>query len=218
MEIIKNLIEMILHVDKYLAMLVSSLGVWTYILLFAVIFVETGLVVMPFLPGDSLLFASGALASSTGTLNIVALFIVFCAAAIIGDSVNYAIGKKMGKKAYEINNRVIKREYLEKAQRFYEKHGGKAIILSRFVPIVRTFAPFIAGIGEMHYKKFISFNIVGGVAWVSLFLLSGYLFGNVPFVKHNFELVIIVIILISVVPMMYEYIKHKKQQGTPKPL
>lgn len=207
----KNIFDLILHVDKYLAMLASSLGVWTYVALFAVIFVETGLVVMPFLPGDSLLFASGALAASTGSLNIILLFIVFSLAAVIGDSVNYSIGKRLGKKAYEINNRFIKREYLEKAQRFYHKHGGKAIILSRFVPIVRTFAPFIAGIGEMHYTTFLSYNIVGGLAWVSLFLWSGYLFGNVPFVKHNFEIVIVIIVLISVVPMVYEYIKHKRQ-------
>lgn len=205
-----NLINFILHVDKYLALVATNLGAWTYVLLFTVIFIETGLVIMPFLPGDSLLFAAGALSSSTGALDIFVLYVVFCLAAVIGDSVNYAIGKRLGEKAFEINNRLIKKEYLEKAHKFYEKHGGKAIILSRFVPIVRTFAPFIAGIGEMDYKKFLSYNIIGGIGWVTLFLLSGFLFGNVPFVKNNFEIVIVVIVLISVVPMVYEYIKHKK--------
>ncbi len=209
-----GIINFILHIDKFLALFATNLGAWTYVLVFIVIFVETGLVIMPFLPGDSLLFASGALSASTGVLNIFVLFAVFCSAAIIGDSVNYAIGKRLGVRAYKINNRVIKKEYLEKAQRFYKKHGGKAIILSRFVPIVRTFAPFIAGIGEMEYKKFLLYNIVGGIGWVSLFLLSGFLFGNVPVVKNNFEIVIVVIILISIVPMVYEYIKHKRSNTT----
>jgi len=212
-----NFINILFHIDKYLAMVATDLGVWTYVLMFIVIFVETGLVVMPFLPGDSLLFASGALSASTGALNIWVLFAVFSLAATIGDSVNYAIGKRIGKKAYDINNRFIKREYLTKAQQFYQKHGGKAIILSRFVPIVRTFAPFIAGVGEMHYTKFLSYNIIGGLTWVTLFLWSGYLFGNVPFVRDNFEIVIIVIILISVVPMAYEYYKHKKATTTKVP-
>ena len=208
MEFLKGLLDLFLHLDEYLAQIITDYGMWTYGILFAVIFVETGLVIMPFLPGDSLLFAAGTFAA-LGSLNIWALIGLLIAAAFLGDTVNYSIGHYLGDRAYNI--KWIKREYLDKTHAFFEKHGGKAIFLARFVPIVRTFAPFVAGIGKMSYGYFITYNIVGGVTWVLLFTLAGYLFGNIPFVKENFEYVIIVIILISVLPMVYEWIKAKRE-------
>ncbi|MFN8413025.1 MAG: DedA family protein [Anaerolineales bacterium] len=208
MEILKNLLDLFLHLDEYLAKIITDYGAWTYGILFVVIFVETGLVIMPFLPGDSLLFAAGTFAA-IGSLNIGFIILLLIAAAVLGDTVNYSIGHYLGDRAYNI--KWIKREYLDKTHAFFEKHGGKAIFLARFVPIVRTFAPFVAGIGKMSYGYFITYNVVGGVSWVLIFTLLGYFFGNLDFVKHNFELVIIAIILISVLPMVYEWLKARNE-------
>ena len=209
MEQIRFLIDLFLHLDEYMASIISQYGTWTYGILFVVIFVETGLVVMPFLPGDSLLFAAGTFAA-LGSLNVWFLIGLLMVAAVLGDAVNYTIGHYLGDRAYNI--KWIKREHLEKTHAFFEKHGGKAIFLARFVPIVRTFAPFVAGIGKMTYGYFATYNIVGGATWVMTFTLLGYFFGNLEFVKKNFELVIIAIILISVVPMFVEW--RKARQAT----
>jgi membrane-associated protein len=203
------LVDLFLHIDKNLIAVVASYGGWSYLILFLIIFMETGLVVTPFLPGDSLIFAAGAI-SAMGSLSIYWLTALLIGAAFIGDTVNYWIGHFIGPKAFEGKNKLLKKEHLLKAQEFYEKHGGKAIVLARFVPIVRTFAPFVAGVGKMNYGKFLYFNILGGVIWVVLFLFSGYFFGNLPMVKENFHNVIIVIILISVLPMGWEWYKNKK--------
>ncbi|MBL8064151.1 MAG: DedA family protein [Anaerolineales bacterium] len=208
MEFLKSALDLFLHLDEYLQEIIVNYGAWTYGILFAVIFVETGLVIMPFLPGDSLLFAAGTFAA-LGSFNVWALIGLLCVAAVLGDAVNYSIGHYLGERAYNI--KWIKKEYLEKTHAFFEKHGGKAIFLARFVPIVRTFAPFVAGIGKMSYAYFATYNIVGGIVWVFTFTLLGYFFGNIPFVKQNFELVIIVIILISVLPMVYEWWKHRQE-------
>lgn len=208
MEIIKNAIDLFLHLDEYLQTIITTYGAWTYGILFAVIFVETGLVVMPFLPGDSLLFAAGTFAA-LGSLNVWSIIGLLAIAAVLGDAVNYSIGYYLGERAYNI--KWIKKEYLDKTHAFFEKHGGKAIFLARFVPIVRTFAPFVAGIGRMSYTYFATYNIVGGISWVFVFTLLGYFFGNIPFVKKNFELVIIVIILVSVLPMVFEWWKHRQE-------
>jgi len=208
MEFLKNIIDLFLHLDEYLAKIILDYGAWTYGILFVVIFVETGLVVMPFLPGDSLLFAAGTFAA-LGSLNIWGLVGLLITAAVLGDAVNYSIGHYLGERAYNI--KWIKKEYLEKTHAFFEKHGGKAIFLARFVPIVRTFAPFVAGIGKMSYGYFATYNIAGGATWVLTFTLLGYFFGNLDFVKKNFELVIIAIILISVVPMFYEWWKARRE-------
>ena len=208
MEFLKSIIDLFLHLDEYLAKIISDYGTWTYGILFVVIFVETGLVVMPFLPGDSLLFAAGTFAA-LGALNIWYVIGLLIVAAVLGDAVNYSIGHYLGERAYNI--KWIKREYLDKTHAFFEKHGGKAIFLARFVPIVRTFAPFVAGIGKMSYAYFATYNIVGGITWVFIFTLLGYFFGNIPFVKKNFELVIIVIILVSVLPMVFEWWKHRQE-------
>ena len=208
MNVFSLIIDFILHIDEYLVDIIDRLGNLTYIILFIIIFLETGLVVTPFLPGDSLLFAAGTL-SAIGSLNIFILYITFLIAAIIGDSVNYNIGKKIGPRAFKMNNRFIKKSYLEKTQKFYEKHGGKAIVFARFIPIVRTFAPFVAGIGEMNYSKFITYNVIGGFLWVTIFTFLGYFFGNIPFIKNNFHYAIIIIILLSIIPILYEFIKHK---------
>jgi membrane-associated protein len=207
MELLTNLIDLFLHLDEYLAKIILDYGAWTYGILFVVIFVETGLVVMPFLPGDSLLFAAGTFAA-LGSLNIWGLIGLLIVAAVLGDAVNYSIGHYLGERAYNI--KWIKKEYFDKTHAFFEKHGGKAIFLARFVPIVRTFAPFVAGIGKMSYAYFATYNIVGGISWVLIFTLLGYFFGNLEFVKKNFELVIIAIILISVVPMFVEWWKARR--------
>jgi membrane-associated protein len=207
MELLKSLLDLFLHLDEYLANIITNYGAWTYGILFVVIFVETGLVVMPILPGDSLLFAAGTFAA-LGSLNVWGVIGLLCIAAVTGDAVNYSIGHYLGERAYNI--KWIKREYLEKTHAFFEKHGGKAIFLARFVPIVRTFAPFVAGIGKMSYSYFATYNIVGGVSWVAIFTLLGYFFGNIPFVKKNFEFVIVAIILISVVPMFLEWWKARR--------
>lgn len=208
MEIISNLIDLFLHLDKHLNEIIQTYGVWTYVLLFAIIFMETGLVVTPFLPGDSLLFAAGTFAGM-GSLNVWILFISLSAAAIIGDTVNYWIGHYIGPRAFSGNIRFLKKEHLDRTHKFYEKHGGKTIILARFIPIIRTFAPFVAGIGAMSYGHFISYNVIGGILWVGLFTFLGYFFGNLPFVQENFAYVVIAIILISVLPAVYEFLKER---------
>lgn len=208
MELISQVFDFILHIDKHLGEIIAQYGYWTYSILFMIIFLETGLVVTPFLPGDSLLFAAGALAA-TGALDVSVLFVLLAAAAIVGDTVNYWIGNRIGPRAFEQDVRFFKREYLERTQKFYEKHGGKTIFLARFIPIIRTFAPFVAGVGTMRYRKFVAYNIVGALVWTSVFIFAGYFFGNIPIVRDNFGLVVIAIILISVLPVGYELIQHR---------
>jgi membrane-associated protein len=212
MQIITYLIDLILHLDVHLTELITQFGSWTYVILFLVIFIETGIVIFPILPGDSLLFAAGALAALTGSpLNIVLLWVLMAVAAVLGDSVNYSIGKFIGPKAFTSKSRLLKREYLEQAQAFYKKYGRITIFLARFVPIIRTFAPFVAGIGEMPYGYFISYNIFGGIVWTALFTFGGFFFGNLPFVKDNFSLVVIAIVVISVLPAVWEVVKAKRK-------
>jgi len=211
----EQIIDFFLHLDVYLDQIIQNFGIWTYLILFVVIFAETGLVVTPFLPGDSLLFAAGTFAA-LGSLNVFVLWLVMFAAAVLGDTVNYWVGNKIGPRVFEQDYRFLKREYLEQTQQFYEKHGGKTIILARFVPIVRTFAPFVAGVGTMHYTRFLMFNVIGAFLWTSLFVFMGYFFGNIPFVKANFELAIVGIIAISVVPMIYEWLKHRNKNTSEK--
>jgi len=210
MDTIKFLIDLFLHLDTYLETIISQYGAWTYGILFFVIFMETGFVVTPFLPGDSLLFAAGTFAALDSGLNVWALLILLMVAAILGDTVNYWIGHYLGDRAYNI--KWIKKEYLDKTHAFFEKHGGKTIFLARFVPIVRTFAPFVAGIGRMSYGFFFRWNIIGGITWVALFTLAGYFFGNIPVVRANFEFVIVAIILISVVPIGLEWWKARREK------
>lgn len=199
MNIISSFVDFVVHLDKYLGTIVDSCGVWAYVVFFLIVFVETGLVVFPFLPGDSLLFALGMFAA-TDSLNIFWLFVVLLAAAIIGDTVNYAIGKYVGLSLLAKKKRwFIKEEHINKTHDFFKKHGAKTIVLARFVPIVRTFAPFVAGIGEMSYPKFFAYNVIGGLLWVSLFLLGGFYFGNFQLVKENFNLVMILIVVVSFV-------------------
>lgn len=217
------LLNFFIHIDKNLITLINHFGIFSYLILFLVIFMETGFVVTPFLPGDSLLFAAAAL-STKGALNIFILYFLMLFAAVLGDTVNYWIGHFIGPKAFDKKafitlfgkkiylHKIFKEKYLLKAETFYEKHGGKAIILARFVPIVRTFAPFIAGIGKMNYSKFISFNIIGGFTWVTIFILGGYFFGTISFVEKNFHYVVVIIILISIIPILIEYIKSKKEK------
>ncbi|NMC36670.1 DedA family protein [Candidatus Beckwithbacteria bacterium] len=207
--LISGLFNFILHIDEHLNEIIQAYGTLTYVILFFIIFAETGFVVTPFLPGDSLLFASGAFAA-LGSLNIFLTYLILLAAAVLGDTANYWIGHFLGQKIIE-NPKIpfINQSHIDKTNAFYEKHGGKTIILARFVPIVRTFAPFVAGVGKMHYGKFISYNIIGGILWVTLFTFAGFFFGNIPAVKHNFTIVIMVIILISVMPAVYEFLRHK---------
>ena len=207
MEFLKYVIDLFLHIDKNLVLVIAKYGVLTYGFLFIVIFMETGFVVTPFLPGDSLLFAAGAL-SAMGSLNILLLFGLMILAAIAGDTANYWIGHFLGREVFEGKSRFFKKKYLEEAEAFYAKHGGAAIFLGRFVPIVRTFVPFVAGVSEMSYGHFITYNVLGGLTWVSLFLFGGFLFGNVPFVKANFHYVVIVIVLISIVPIVWTLVKN----------
>lgn len=210
MEQIRFLIDFILHIDEHLTSIISQYGIWTYAILFGIIFVETGLVVMPFLPGDSLLFAAGAFASR-GSLNPFVLTVLLSIAAVIGDTVNYWIGRYFGPRAFSSNSRLLNKKHLDRAHAFYEKHGGKAIVFARFVPIVRTFAPFVAGVGAMNYPRFLFYNVTGGIAWICLFVWAGYFFGNIPTVEKNFELVIFAIIGLSVLPMIWEYLKERKR-------
>jgi len=211
MDWVAQIVDFILHVDDYLGMLVTNYGVWTYVVLFVIIFCETGLVVTPFLPGDSLLFAAGALAAQyAGSLSLFALLLLLILAAVLGDATNYTIGHTLGAQLAARPRWFLKQEHLERTYHFYEKHGGKTIIMARFVPIVRTFAPFVAGMGKMTYGRFFTFNVVGGIAWVTIFLVAGYLFGNVDFVKHNFELVAVGIVVLSVLPMVIEWLRSRQ--------
>lgn len=209
MALITWFIDFILHLDKHLTQLVADYHVWVYVILFLIIFCETGLVVTPFLPGDSLLFAVGALAAvdASGTLNASLVWVLLIVAAILGNEVNFRIGKAIGPRAFSGNIRFLKREYLERTQAFYDRHGAKMIVMSRFVPIIRTFAPFVAGIGTMRRSTFAAYNFVGGFTWVTLFIWGGYLFGNVPLIKNNFGIVTISIIIISVLPMVWSLLR-----------
>jgi len=207
-----QLLDFLLHLDKHLANLISLFGPFTYVILFAIVFAETGLVILPFLPGDSLLFVVGTLAGG-GFLNIWIIYFSLLIAAILGDSVNYWIGHHFGARVFtKTNSRLFNKAYLEKTNAFYAKHGGKTIILARFLPIMRTFAPFVAGIGKMHYQTFFFYNVVGGFIWVTLFTFAGYFFGGLPIIKNNFEYAVVLIVLISVAPVVVEVIKHKRQQ------
>ncbi|OGO26671.1 MAG: hypothetical protein A2136_08985 [Chloroflexi bacterium RBG_16_54_11] len=210
MEVIRFLIDFILHLDRYLGQIIQDYGTWTYLLLFLVIFMETGFVVTPFLPGDSLIFAAGAFAG-LGYLHVGIIFILLAAAAIAGDTANYWIGHYVGPRAFSGSIRFLKKEYLERTHAFYEKHGGKTIIIARFIPIIRTFAPFVAGVGAMAYGKFIAYNVIGGLTWVALFTFGGYFFGNLPFVQENFTFVILAIIFISVLPAIIEFIRGRRR-------
>lgn len=216
MDFLITLLDFFLHLDVHLGEIILNYGVWTYAILFLIIFMETGFVVTPFLPGDSLLFAAGTFAA-LGSLDPILLFFLLFAAAVLGDTVNYWIGSAIGMRAFEKERRFLNREHLEKTQRFYEKHGGKTIVLARFIPIVRTFAPFVAGVGTMHYRNFVFYNIFGAFLWTSLFVFGGYFVGNIPVVKENFEIVIIVIILISVLPMVVEYINSRREKKSVGP-
>jgi membrane-associated protein len=208
MEFILKLIDIFIHLDEYLGQVIRNYGTWTYLLLFGVIFMETGLVVTPFLPGDSLIFAAGTFAGM-GDLSVWWLWVLLCLAAVAGDTANYWIGHAVGPKAFTGQVPFLKKEYLDRTHAFYEKHGGKTIILARFIPIIRTFAPFVAGIGSMTYGHFIAYNVIGGIAWVSMFLFGGYFFGGLKFVQDNFSFVVIAIILISVMPGVYEFLKER---------
>ena len=212
MDQISEIINLFLHIDDYLSEIIKNYGAWTYALLFLIIFMETGLVVTPFLPGDSLLFAAGTFAGM-GTLNVWLLIFLLSAAAIVGDTVNYWIGHLVGPRAFSGNIRFLKKEYLDQTHAFFEKHGGKTIILARFIPIIRTFAPFVAGVGAMSYGRFLLYNIVGGIVWVTVFTLGGYYFGRLPFVQDNFSIVVIAIILISVLPAAYEFLKSRLESS-----
>lgn len=207
LEAIRIIIDFILHIDSHLVDLVTNYGIIVYLIVFLIIFIETGLVVVPFLPGDSLIFAVGTL-SAIGGMNIYLSFLILASAAILGDSMNYTIGNKFGRMLLA-KGKFIKVEHVEKTEAFYAKHGAKAIVLARFMPIIRTFIPFVAGIGSMHYRKFLAYNVIGGISWVLIFLLAGFFFDNVPFIKNNFKFVIIAIVLISVLPGVVVFIKGK---------
>lgn len=201
-------IDFILHVDRYLIEITNTYESWTYLILFVVIFAETGLVVAPFLPGDSVLFAMGALiAKPQIALSLIFMYVLLALAAILGDFLNYAIGKRFGRRLFQMNMRLLKPEYIQKTERFYQKHGAKMIVYARFIPLVRTFAPFVAGIVSMPYRVFGRYNIFGALLWVSLFLIGGYLFGQIPFVEEHFSLVIIGVLLVSLIPPLLEYFK-----------
>ena len=215
MELIKKLIDMVLHMDKHLDHLVQNYGVWVYAIIFLIVFAETGLVVTPFLPGDSLLFAIGALCARPEGLNFVVAFALLVVAAILGDTVNYWIGSIVGPKVFhKKESRWLNPRHLERTHQFYEKYGAKTIILARFLPIIRTFAPFVAGIGRMTYGKFFTYNVVGALVWVTLFMVAGYFFGNFPAVKKNFGLVILGIIGVSCIPVVTEYFRHRREART----
>ncbi len=212
MEIIKKIFDIALHLDRYLSELIQAYGLWTYAILFFVIFLETGFVVVPFLPGDSLLFAAGSFAA-LGAFRLPLLLLLLSAAAILGDTANYWIGHRVGPRVFSREKaRFFKKEHLDRTHAFFEKHGGKTIIIARFIPIIRTFAPFVAGIGRMSYGRFLAYNVVGGVAWVLGFVLAGYFFGTIPFVKRNFSLVIVAIVAISTVPVVVEALRHRRRK------
>jgi len=206
MDVIIKLLDIFVHLDVYLSIILSNYGFWTYAILFVVIFIETGLVVMPFLPGDSLIFAAGTFAA-LGSLNIYFLAFILMVAAILGDTVNYWIGNLLAVRVKNGEIKWIRKEYMDRTHKFFEKHGGKTIFLARFVPIIRTFAPFVAGVGNMAYSYFISYNFIGGITWVALFTCAGYFFGNIPFIKNNFSLVILAIVIISIIPAVIEALR-----------
>lgn len=212
MEVISTLIDFVLHIDKHLVSIVNEYQYWTYLILFLIIFAETGLVVTPFLPGDSVLFAMGALIAKPETdLNILLMTGLLVVAAILGDFVNYEIGKHFGKRVFKEDSKIFKPQYLQKTEAFYAKYGGKTIIYARFVPIVRTFAPFVAGISKMSYSQFGKYNMVGGILWVLLFLFAGYFFGQIEFIQKNFSTVVLAIILLSIIPPILEFIEQRKR-------
>jgi len=211
MEFLINIIDFVLHIDEHLLIITQTYGTLSYGILAGIIFMETGLVVMPFLPGDSLLFAAGALAAK-GMFNVIGLYFLLITAVFFGDNVNYWVGRLIGQKLFESNNKLFKRKHLEKTQDFYAKYGTKAVILARFVPIVRTFAPFVAGIGKMPYLKFLTFSVIGSVLWNSLFIFGGYFLGNIPVMKANFEYVVLAIIFVSIIPIGVEIVKAKMKK------
>ena len=218
MDLIHWFVDFFLHLDQHLAEVIQRYGTTTYAILFLIVFLETGLVVTPILPGDSLLFAAGSFAG-IGALSLWPLFFLLCVAAILGDTVNYAIGARLGPKVFQYQkSRFFNPDHLRKTHEFYEKYGGKTIIIARFVPIVRTFAPFVAGIGQMSYWHFLAYNVVGGILWVSICVFGGYFFGNLPFVKKNFSVVILVIVFISVLPAVIEYLKHRAEAKRKPPV
>ncbi|MBI3582339.1 MAG: DedA family protein [Nitrospinae bacterium] len=209
MDLIKNVLEIFIHLDTHLNFVIQSYGVWTYLILFLIVFCETGLVITPFLPGDSLLFAAGTFAAM-GSLDNILLAVILSIAAIAGDTVNYWIGYRVGPAIFhKYDVRFLNREYLDRAHRFYERHGGKTIMIARFMPIIRTFAPFVAGIGRMSYMRFVIYNITGGIFWVAIFIFGGYYFGTIPLVKRNFTIVIMTIIVISIMPGVIEYLRNR---------
>jgi membrane-associated protein len=211
MEMILKFFDMLLHLDKYIDLLIRDYGMWTYLIFFIIVFCETGLVVTPFLPGDSLLFVAGTFAA-LGSLNLMWLLVILSAAAILGDTINYWIGNYIGPKVFQMqNSRVFRKEHLDRTHQFYEKYGPITIVIGRFIPIIRTFAPFLAGVGSMTYGKFLTYNVVGGILWIASFTLGGYFFGNLPFVRKNFTAVIIAIIIISVMPTVIEYMRQRRQ-------
>lgn len=213
MELITVFIDFVLHLDQHLTLIIQNYGAWVYLVLFLIIFCETGLVVTPFLPGDSLLFVAGTLAAAGG-MDIQILMALLIAASFLGDNTNYWIGRAVGPKVFsKQKSRLLNREYLNKAHAFYEKHGGKAIIFARFLPIIRTFAPFVAGIGRMAYQRFLAFSIVGSISWISFFVLGGYFFGNIPAVKQNLTLVMLGIIFISILPGIIKFWQHRRTQA-----
>jgi membrane-associated protein len=211
MDLLRSVIDLFLHLDQHLSRIIADYGVWTHLILFLIVFAETGLVVTPFLPGDSLLFAAGTFAA-LGSLDLWLLVVLLIAAAILGDTVNYWVGAWVGPRAFSGNVKFLRKDYLDRTHAFYEKHGGKTVILARFVPIIRTFAPFVAGVGAMSYPKFIMYNVVGAVLWVGLFVPAGYFFGNIPTVRKNFTLVILAIIALSVVPIALEAIRARRSR------
>jgi membrane-associated protein len=214
MEMILKFFDILLHLDKYINVVIQDYGQWTYLILFLIVFCETGLVVTPFLPGDSLLFVAGTFAA-LGSLNLTWLLVILTAAAILGDTINYWIGNYIGPRVFQMeNSRIFKKEYLDRTHQFYEKYGPITIVIGRFVPIIRTFAPFLAGVGSMTYGKFLTYNVAGGILWIVLFTLAGYFFGNLPFVKNNFTAVIFAIIIISVMPTVIEYFRQRKAAKT----
>ncbi len=209
MELIANFIDIFMHLDKHLSLVIQNYGTLTYVILFLIIFCETGLVVTPFLPGDSLLFAAGTFAA-IGALDVSVVFVLLTIAAVAGDTVNYWIGNFVGPKVFHKDDvRFLNKKHLERTHRFYEKYGGKTIIIARFVPIIRTFAPFVAGIGSMAYGRFLSYNIIGGILWIAVCVFAGYFFGNIPIVKQNFGIVILAIIFISIMPGVIEFLRHR---------
>ncbi|MFH1297803.1 MAG: DedA family protein [Bacteroidota bacterium] len=219
MDLLKFLVDFIFHIDQHLLRIVSDYQTWTYLILFAIIFMETGFVITPFLPGDSLLFAAGTIAAMTGNpLNVWVIIPLLIIAAFLGDNTNYFIGKFLGHKVYEKNYKLIKREYLDQTHQFYEKHGRITIIIARFIPIIRTFAPFVAGVGTMHYIRFVSFSILGNILWVTFFTLTGYFFGNIPIIKNNFTIAIVGIIFVSILPMIIagvrKYLENRKRRNS----